>query len=157
VPYDLWVHQGYLQTTPGSSISYEYVATQIFLLHSRYKIRKIGFDRWGMKFLKPWLLKAGFTEQKIEEVFVEIGQGTFSMTPALRDMEQAILEKEIAHGNHPVLSMCAANSVIKGTDDARKLDRGKSIGRIDGMVALAEAFAVAPMAPPKIDIEALIA
>jgi len=156
VPYDLWEQQGFLDTTPGSSISYEYIAQQLFELVSRYMVRKIGFDRWGMKFLKPWLLRAGFSEQRFKDIFVEIGQGTFSMTPALRDLEQAVIEKEIAHGNHPVLAMCAANAIVKGTDDARKLDRAKSTGRIDGMVALAEAFAVAPMGPQKVDIEALI-
>jgi phage terminase large subunit-like protein len=156
VPYDLWKNQGYLETTPGNSISYEYIATRLFMMYSRYRIKKIGFDRWGMKYLKPWLLKAGFKEQQIEETFVEIGQGTFSMTPALRDMEQAIVEREISHGNHPVLAMCAASAIVEGTDSARKLSKHKSTGRIDGMVALAEAFAVAPLAPKAIDIEALI-
>jgi len=156
VPYDLWRTQGYLETTPGSSIAYEYVATRLFALFSRYTIRKIGFDRWGMKFLRPWLLKAGFSEQQVEEVFVEVGQGTFSMTPALRDMEQAIIEKEICHGNHPVLAMCAASAIVDGTADARKLSKAKSSGRIDGMVALAEAFAVAPLQPRIVDVMALI-
>jgi phage terminase large subunit-like protein len=102
VPYDLWRDQGYLRTTPGSSISYEYVAQEIFKVFQKYSIKKIGFDRWGMRFLHPWLITAGFTEEKIKEVFVEVGQGTFTMTPALRDMEQAIIEKEIIHGGHPI-------------------------------------------------------
>jgi hypothetical protein len=33
---------------------------------------------------------------------------------ALRDLEQLILEKRLAHGNHPVLSMCAACAVVEG-------------------------------------------
>lgn len=156
VPYDLWRTQRLLETTPGSSISYEYIATQLYAMFGKYRIRKIGFDRWGMKFLMPWLIKAGFTEQQIEEVFVEIGQGSMSMTPALRDMEQAIVEREICHGQHPVLAMCAASAIVEGTDAARKLSKHKSHGRIDGMVALAEAFAVAPLAPRMIDVSALI-
>jgi phage terminase large subunit-like protein len=42
--------------------------------------------------------------------------------------------------------MCAANAVI--TQDAagnRKLDKAKATGRIDGMVALAQAFGMADM------------
>ena len=43
--------------------------------------------------------------------------------------------------------MCAANAVVV-SDPAgnRKLAKNKSSGRIDGMVALAEAFGAAPVA-----------
>jgi phage terminase large subunit-like protein len=55
------------------------------------------------------------------------------------------LNGRLAHGNHPVLSMCAANAVVQ-TDPAgnRKLTKAKSSGRIDGMVALAMAIGSAP-------------
>jgi phage terminase large subunit-like protein len=79
------------------------------------------------------------------------------MSPALRDLESVLLEKRIAHGNHPVLAMCAACAVVEGKDDAnRKLSKNKSTGRIDGMVALAMACGVAPTMRD-IDIAALIA
>jgi phage terminase large subunit-like protein len=60
------------------------------------------------------------------------------MSPALRDLEAALLSGKIAHGNHPVLTMCAANAVVQ-RDPAgnRKLNKAKSRGRIDGMVTLA--------------------
>ena len=50
----------------------------------------------------------------------------------------------MSHGNHPVLTMCAANAVVT-SDPAgnRKLDKAKATGRIDGMVALAMAARVA--------------
>ena len=38
----------------------------------------------------------------LEEHFVEFGQGMASMSPALRDLEQVLLEGELAHGEHPV-------------------------------------------------------
>jgi phage terminase large subunit-like protein len=67
------------------------------------------------------------------------------MSPALRDTEAALLERKVRHGNHPVLTMCAANAVVT-TDPAggRKLNKAKAAGRIDGMVALCMAFGVAP-------------
>jgi phage terminase large subunit-like protein len=157
VPYDLWAQEGHLQTTPGNSISYEYVAQELFALFQKYDIRKLAFDRWGFPFLKPWLIKAGFTEAVIEDRFVEVGQGTQTMSPALRDLEQAILEGELAHGDHPVLASCALNAVVEGKDYAnRRLSKNKSSGRIDGMVALADAFAVAPIASGAVDISGWI-
>ena len=158
VPYDQWTSQGFITTTPGKSISYEYVAAHLMQEFSAYNIAKLAFDRWNMKHLRPWLLRAGFSEEMIEGRFVEFGQGMQSMSPALRDLEQVLLEGELAHGGNPVLSMCAANSIVV-LDDAgnRKLSKRKSIGRIDGMVALAMAIGVAPLGGDDLDMGALIA
>jgi phage terminase large subunit-like protein len=157
IPYDVWARDGRLMTTPGASVSYEYVAEYLRGVFDRYDIRKLAFDRWNMKHLRPWLTKAGFSEQVIEDKFVEFGQGTQSMSPALRDLEALILERELAHGNHPVLTMCAANAVVDGKDSAnRKLSKHRSSGRIDGMVALAMAVGVAPLQTQPIDIETMI-
>jgi phage terminase large subunit-like protein len=157
VPYDLWYRDGYLQATPGKTVSYEYVAHHLRELFQRLDVQKLAFDRWNMKHLRPWLLRAGFSEQIIEEHFVEFGQGMASMSPALRDLEQVLLEGELAHGGHPVLSMCVANSVVV-LDDAgnRKPSKRKSTGRIDGLVALAMAIGVAPLQAVEIDVRSMI-
>jgi len=158
IPYDLWAERGYLQTTPGRTVAYEFVADHLRGLFRNYSIIKIGFDRWNMRHLLPWLLKAGFTEQFVKDRFVEFGQGMASMSPALRDLEQVILERQLAHADHPVLNMCANNTVIV-VDDAgnRKPSKKRSVGRIDGIVALAMAIGVAPLKPPVLDVRALIA
>jgi phage terminase large subunit-like protein len=154
VPYDLWHSQGFLETTPGKSVEYEFVAHWLFDFCEVHDVRKIAFDRWGMKYLKPWLLAAGFTEERITEIFVEFGQGFQSMSPALRDLESALLAEKVRHGNHPVLTMCAANAVVT-TDPAggRKLNKAKAAGRIDGMVALTMAFGIAPLDDPEPSVD----
>jgi len=161
VPYDQWHKDGFLHTTPGASVDYENVAIYLREIFEHYKIRKIGFDRWNMIHLKPWLLQAGFSDYQIEQKWVEYGQGTKSMSPALRELEQLIVEKELRHGSHPVLNMCAANAVVEGAanekvdESNRKLSKKKSSGRIDGMVALAMAVGVKPLAL-KVDLESII-
>ena len=144
VPYDQWAKDGHLYTTPGKSIEYEFVADFISDLMNTYDIRKIAFDRYNMRHLRPWLIKSGLSEAIIDDRFVEFGQGYVSMGPALRNLESLLLNAKLRHGNHPILTMCAANSVVK-RDEAgnRKLDKAKSRGRIDGMVGLAMACAVA--------------
>jgi len=150
VPYDTWEKQGYLTAAPGSSVEYEYVAEHIVGLIKKHDVRKIAFDRWNFKHLKPWLLKAGMNEKQIEEKFTEFGQGFASMSPALRDLESAILNKKIAHGNNPVLTMCALNSiVVRDPANNRKLAKNKAPGRIDGMVALTMAVGTAPVQEEK--------
>jgi phage terminase large subunit-like protein len=144
VPYDSWAKDGYVSTTPGRSIEYESIALYLAHLFETKDVRKIAFDRWNMKHLRPWLVRAGMSESLIDDRFIEFGQGYQSMTPALRTLESLLLSEKIKHGNHPVLKMCAANAVVKADEVGnRKLDKKKSRGRIDGMVALAMAVAMA--------------
>lgn len=147
VPYDLWAQQGWLETTPGPTVDYAYVADHLAGMFDRHDVRKIAFDRWNWRHLKPWLAKSGFTEDQLEgdrAVFEPMGQGFQSMSPALRDLESALLNGKIAHGNHPVLEMCAKNATVQADPAGnRKLSKIKSHGRIDGMVALAMAMSVA--------------
>lgn len=154
VPYDVWKKEGFLDTTPGKTVDYEWVAQRIFEDCKVLKIQKIAFDRWNWKHLKPWLEKAGFRPEQLEgdkAIFVEFGQGFAQMSPALRDTEAALLEGRIAHGNQPVLTMCAANAVVnENPAGGRKLDKAKAKGRIDGMVALVMAMSMAgTYVPPK--------
>jgi phage terminase large subunit-like protein len=161
VPYDVWARDEFLSPTPGRTVDYGFVAEYLRGLFDRYDVRKIAFDRWNWRHLKPWLAKAGFTEDQLEgdhAVFEEFGQGYKSMSPALRDLEAALLNGQIAHGGHPVLTMCAANAVVQ-PDEAgnKKLTKKKSRGRIDGMVALTMAMSVAgTYAESAIDVEAMI-
>jgi phage terminase large subunit-like protein len=157
VPYDLWHAEGFLQASPGRTVSYEYVAHHLREVFHRYSIQKLAFDRWNFKHLRPWLLRAGFSEQMIVDHFVEFGQGMASMSPALRDLEQVLIEGELAHGGHPVLTMNVSNTVIV-LDDAgnRKPSKRKSTGRIDGLVALAMAIGVAPLQVVEIDVRSMI-
>jgi phage terminase large subunit-like protein len=157
VPYDLWHAEGYLDLSPGKTVSYEFVARYLRRMFQRYDVQKLAFDRWNFRHLLPWLLRAGFGDQLVTERFVEFGQGVASMSPALRDLEQVLLEGNLAHGGHPILSMCVSHTVIV-LDDAgnRKPSKRKSTAKIDGLVALAMAIGVAPLQAKPIDIEALI-
>lgn len=148
VPYDVWARQGLLQTTPGRAIEYEFIAEHLRGVFDRCNVRALAFDRWGMRHLRPWLVKAGFTEEELSR-FIDFGQGFQSMTPALRSLEEMILGKKLRHGDHPVLAMCAANAVVvKDPAESRKFTKAKASGRIDGMQALAMAVGVMPSAPP---------
>ena len=143
VPYDLWHKQGHLMTSPGNTVEYEFVAEYLRGVFDQYDIRKVAFDRWNWKHFKPWLDRAGFSETEIEDRFEEFGQGYQSMSPALRDLDSALLNSNMRHGMHPVLSMCAANAIVKSspTND-RKLAKLTTKHRIDGMIALTMAVSV---------------
>jgi phage terminase large subunit-like protein len=145
VPYDLWARDGLLLTTPGASIEYEFIAEHLRGIFDTCNVEAMAFDRYNWKFLKPWLERAGFTDDELAR-FVEFGQGFVSMSPAIRELEALLLARKLRHANHPVLTMCAANATVM-MDPAgnRKFIKSKATGRIDGMVALAMAVGVLPM------------
>lgn len=133
VPYSLWAREGYLTLTPGKSVDYEFVAYELLRIHERYGIKAVKFDRYRMKYLKKELERL-----EIDLPLVDHGQGFVSMAPALDAFEADLLNGRLRHGNDPVLTWNAANAVvIKNATGDRKLDKSKSTGRIDGMVALA--------------------
>ena len=138
--YDRWAREGHLQTTPGASIDYEYVAHAVLEMSEEMNIAAIAFDRWRIDQFKGALVRQGAPESFIE-IMQPIGQGFASMAPALDSLEREMLAHRLAHGGHPVMSMCASNAVVvRDPAGNRKLDKAKSTGRIDGMVALAMAL-----------------
>ena len=158
-PYDLWRDRGFLETTPGPVISYEDVAERLKEVFEDHQVIKIAFDQWHFDTFRPWLIKAGFSEQTIKEKFVEFGQGYRSMSPALRDLERLILEKKLRHGSRPLLNWCASNAtIVRSAVGDRKLDKRQATRRVDGLIALTMAVGVAPTAwAAKVDIARLSA
>jgi phage terminase large subunit-like protein len=135
-PYDAWVKQGYLQTTPGQTVDYEYVAQDVAAIFSGLNVQNIAYDRWRIDIFRKELTNIG-----VELPLIEFGQGFKDMSGALDTLECELLNGRIAHGNNPVLTMCAANAVIaRDAAGNRKLDKAKATGRIDGLVAMAMAF-----------------
>lgn len=129
VPYDVWHKQGWLKATPGETVDYEYVVAEIQELAQRYNIREINFDRWGAPNVRIQLENSGLT-------MLEFGQGFASMSPPSKELEKLVLDGRLDHGNHPVLSWCAAN-VVAELDAAGNIkpSKKKSTERIDGIVA----------------------
>lgn len=140
-PYDVWVRQGLLRTTPGKVIDYDFVARDIGKITAGLNVGKIGFDRWRMDRMQSALERQG-----VDLPLEPFGQGYVSMSPALDALEADLLSERILHGGHAVLAMCAANAVaVPDPAGNRKLDKSKATGRIDGMVALAMAEGVEAM------------
>lgn len=134
-PYDVWHQQGYLRTIPGASIDYEVVAKEIADTLADCNVQAVGFDRWRFD-----LLKKEFDKLGLDLPLTPFGQGFKDMAPALDTLETLLLNEQMSHGAHPVLTMCMANSRVE-RDPAgnRKLNKAKATGRIDAAIALAMA------------------
>jgi len=74
----------------------------------------------------------------------KFGQGYQDMSPAIEAFEEMLLNGELAHNSHKVLTWCAGNAVIEQDDaENRKLSKKKATGRIDLIVAAVMAAALA--------------
>ena len=130
VPYDLWVDQGHIITTPGNVIDYRYIREKINEIGEKYNIREIAFDRWGATEIIQSLDDDGFT-------VVQFGQGFASMAHPTRELLRLVLDKKIRHGGNPVLKWMADNMTVKQDPAGNvKPDKSKSSEKIDGIVAL---------------------
>jgi len=152
LPYSVWAREGFL-TLAGATTDPKTIALAIAEMSSRYRIMTLGFDRWRVGDLKRELDAIG-----CDVVLVPHGQGFKDMTPAVDIVERLIVQRRLRHGGHPVLTACVANAVVvRDPAGGRKLDKAKSTGRIDGLVALAMCLSVALVkAAPEVDIEAMI-
>jgi len=151
-PYDVWVREGYLRTTPGATVDYGFVAAEMAEILGSLDVQAIAFDRWRIDIFKKDAEAIG-----IDFPLVEHGQGYKDMSPALDTLESDLLNGRLRHGMHPVLTMCAANAVVtKDPAGNRKLDKHKATGRIDGMVALAMALGVAGHAGDPVDLDSFL-
>jgi phage terminase large subunit-like protein len=138
-PYALWVKNGLIRATPGASVDYDRVAEDVQELLEGCDVQAVAYDRWRMDVMKKSLERLG-----IDLPLVPHGQGFKDMSPSIDELETALLNDRISHGNHAVLTMCAANAIaVKDEAGNRKLDKKRATGRIDGIVALAMAIGVA--------------
>jgi phage terminase large subunit-like protein len=135
VPYGLWVEQGWITATPGSTVDYNYVLKYIVDMYEKYKWTKgeACFDRY----LATWLR---YELEKLEFIPVEVPQGIPSLGEPTKNFKTLVYDNKVIHNNNPVLTWAVGNAVTR--EDANKnfmLDKGKSTERIDPIAALINA------------------
>lgn len=129
VPYDIWEKQGYIMSTEGNVIHYDFIEKFIMDLPEKYHILEIAVDRWNATHVIQNLEDNGLT-------MVPFGQGFASMSAPTKEFYRLLMEGKIIHGGHPVMRWMAGNVVVD-TDPAGniKVTKAKSKEKIDGIVA----------------------
>ena len=146
VPYDLWESQGALQTTPGNAIDYDFIKADILNDAGHFRLETIAFDRFLSTQIAIQLNEEGLDAR-------QMGQGFVSMSEPSKALETYLLDLELDHGGHPVMTFCARNAAI-ATDPAGNIkpDKSKSTERIDGVVATVNALWAMSQAPAEVDL-----
>lgn len=150
VPYDVWKKEGWLDTSPGRSIDYDFVAGKVGELTADYEIAGLAYDRWGIDNFIQSCRRVGLeadvataNDVVLDDTLrlVSWGQGFRDMAAAIDALEVSVLERRLKHDGNPCLRWNMANAmVVSDPAGNRKLDKSKARFRIDGAVALAMAI-----------------
>jgi len=132
--YRTWKQEGYLLTTPGNAIDYNFVKKQILEDAKKFNLQSMNIDRLFQGYQLAMELEdelSGVTNVAV------MGMGFISMATPVKDFESKVLKGKIHHGNNPVLRWMMDNIVVKMDEAGNyKPDKRNSQGKIDGIVAL---------------------
>jgi phage terminase large subunit-like protein len=135
VPYDVWVDQGWMVTTPGDVTDYAFIRQEINKLAKQYQVQALAYDPWNATQLAIQLQDDGAN-------MIEFRQGYVSMNEPCKQLERLITSGKIRHGGNPVLRWMASNVTVKPDPQQNiKIDKADSQrNRVDGIVALTMAI-----------------
>jgi len=141
VPYARWIREGWIQTTPGNLIDYEFIRKQINDDRAMFDIQELTHDPWNATKLTTELQDDGFVESEKDKteghpLLIKYSQNIASMSPASKGFNDAVMGGLLEHGGNPVLRSHVDNTVIYIDANANiKPNKAKATGRIDGVIA----------------------
>jgi len=130
VEYNVWIKEGFIFTTPGSSIDYDFIKATIADMASKFHIMELGYDSWNAQQMANELAAAGMK-------MVEVRQGFKTMSDPMKRLLALVLDKKFEHYGDPVLTWEAGNvQAISDPRDNIAPDKKRSREKIDGIVAV---------------------
>ena len=129
VQYGKWAHEGYLNTTDGNIIYYDFIERKIVELSEMFRIKEVAFDEWGAVQMSQNLEGKDFR-------MIKCRQGYMTLSPPSKELMRLVLDEKLIHGGHPVLRWMFENVYIE-MDAAGNIkpSKQKSTEKIDGAVA----------------------
>jgi len=145
--YSRWVSEGFLITTPGPTIDYDFVAAKFGVLTAVYDFQAVAFDHWHFDEMERALNIANVNLKCVDHA-----QGFVGMNPAIEAAEQDLKNGRLRHGGNPLLTWCVFNVKIeKNSAGLRAFVKQKATGRIDAAVSMAMACNLASSFEPTPD------
>ncbi|WP_369813723.1 terminase large subunit [Thermoactinomyces sp. DSM 45892] len=135
VPYDLWVSQGWITTTPGSVVDYRFIESYLEnkVLNNGWIVKECCYDPFNATQFAQQLETEGY-------IMVEIRQGMKTLSEPTKNFRELVLSKRIIHDRNPVLGWAIGNAVIRQDQNENiMLDKNKSSNRIDPIASLINA------------------
>ena len=128
--YPVWFAQGYLTVTPGNVTDQDVIERDLIERHAVSPFTELGFDDFNATMLAGHLQDEGLP-------MVTIPMRVNPLSPAMRWLEELILDGRLHHDGNPVLSWCMGNVEVKPDNNQNLFPRkGAPERKIDAAVAL---------------------
>lgn len=137
VDYRKWNQEGYVYITPGDMMDPEYLVADISRILRMYNVKRLSFDPYkAYHGVIQGLSKGGF-----DDILDEFSQGIKTMSEPTKRLQSDILARKIDLMGNPVLRWMFKNVCIyEDPNENVKLDKRRSIEKIDGVVAAVNAI-----------------
>lgn len=129
-PYQRWVEEAWIETSPGNVIDQELIAERILEDAKTYPPLSIAFDPNNANWIDKRLADAGLPR-------IAFPQTILHFNPPTKELLAMLKGEKLEHGGNPVLRWMASNVAfyIDGNENMRP-SKKSSRARIDGIVAL---------------------
>ncbi len=107
--YRAWQIQGFLTSTPGSSIDYTQIEADALADIAECAVKELPYDpRYADQWSQRVAEASGVTR-------IEVPPSPAVLSPAMKELEAAIYDGRFHHDGHPVLRWCMANLLTRET------------------------------------------
>lgn len=129
VPYREWVKKGLVTATPGNSVDYEQVLSDLLHASELYDVRGVGIDPWNSTHMQQRLMSEGVP-------VVSYRQGFRSFSDPTKQIKKLTLEHRILHGGNAPLRWNMENLSVRRDEQGNlKPDKSRAALKIDVAVA----------------------
>lgn len=134
IPFRAWEEEGYLTITKGQYVDYQQVFDWITEINQHYPIQKITYDRANAYKLNQELINYGFFTE-------ETRQGAYTLSPALKDLNELFLDGKVIFNNNPMLRWYINNvKLVTDRNDNWLPSKHNRYRKIDGFAALLNTY-----------------
>lgn len=141
IPYDIWLDQELLRTTPGNKVHYKYVTEWFLEVQNEYDIYIPwhGYDGWSAEYYVEEM-RSNFGKDGMEAVI----QGKKTLSGPMKNLGADLIKKKINYNNNPITKWCLSNTSIDTdkNDNIQPVKTSNSRRRIDGTASLLNAYVV---------------
>jgi phage terminase large subunit-like protein len=140
-PYDLWVEQGWLRTTPGTEVDHHVIREIVKRHRQDFDLEQIGFDPWhAHDVIRKLKDEDGFAEEDV----IDVPQTYAGISHAEATFQAAVLGGHVDARGCPVTAWAASN-VVSQEDGKGNIffTKKRSRGRIDPIKSITTAMSLA--------------
>ena len=137
VDYRQWHRENWVKITPGDVIDIDYLVSDLSEIFQRFDVKNIAFDpAKAYHGVIQGLQKGGYAD-----ILDEFGQSMTNMSEPTKKIEADVTSGAVDLMKNPVIRWMFRNVVVyRDANDNIKLDKKRSIEKIDGVVAMANAY-----------------